>query len=189
MTDSARERIAVIIGSGAMGVAAARRFGPACRLLVADNSETRLAAAVQSLADDGHRVDAMTVDVRDGESVAAVAAAAGAAGPVTAVIHTAGVSPSQAKTRDIFAINLVGTAHVIDRFLDVASPGTSLVCVASMAGHKQRVNPALESELATTPTSQLLGITHFDLSTADTSFAYHVAKRGVHLRVAVASQV
>jgi len=120
--------------------------------------------------------------------VRAVAAAAGAAGIVTAVIHTAGVSPSQASARDIFAINLVGTAHVIDRFLDVASAGTSLVCVASMAGHKQRVDPALESELATTPTDQLLDINLFDLDTPDTSFAYHVAKRGVHLRVAVASQ-
>jgi NADPH-dependent 2,4-dienoyl-CoA reductase/sulfur reductase-like enzyme len=38
MTDPARERIAVIIGSGAMGLAAARRLSPACRLLVADNS-------------------------------------------------------------------------------------------------------------------------------------------------------
>jgi NAD(P)-dependent dehydrogenase (short-subunit alcohol dehydrogenase family) len=187
MTDSARGRIAVIIGSGAIGLAAARRFGPACRLLVADSSEVRLETAVRSLADDGHRVDAITVDVRDEASVAAVAAAAGTAGTVTAVIHTAGVSPSQASARDIFAINLVGTAHVIDRFLDVASPGTSLVCVASMAGHKQRVDPALENELATTPTSQLLGISLFGLGTPDTSFAYHVAKQGVHLRVAVAS--
>jgi NAD(P)-dependent dehydrogenase (short-subunit alcohol dehydrogenase family) len=187
MTGSARERIAVIIGSGAMGLAAARRLGPACRLLLADNSEARLETAVRSLTDDGHRVDAMSVDVRDSASVTAVAAAAGAAGIVTAVIHTAGVSPSQADARDIFAINLVGTAHVIDRFLDVASPGTSLVCVASMAGHRQRVDPALESELATTPTDRLLDINLFDLGTRDTSFAYHVAKRGVHLRVAVAS--
>jgi NAD(P)-dependent dehydrogenase (short-subunit alcohol dehydrogenase family) len=188
MTDSARDRIAVIIGSGAMGVAAARRFGPACHLLVADNSQARLEAAVRSLTDDGHHVEAMTVDVRDGEAVAAVAAAAGRAGTVMAVIHTAGVSPGQGSARDIFAINLVGTAHVIDRFLPVASSGTSLVCVASMAGHKQRVDPALENELATTPAGQLLGIRLFDLGTADTSLAYHVAKRGVHLRVAVASR-
>jgi len=33
MTCAARERVAVIIGSGAMGLAAARRFGPGCRLL------------------------------------------------------------------------------------------------------------------------------------------------------------
>jgi NAD(P)-dependent dehydrogenase (short-subunit alcohol dehydrogenase family) len=188
MTDPVGARIAVIIGSGAMGLAAARRFGPACRLLVADNSEARLEAAVRSLADDGHRVEAMTTDVRYRVSVAAVAAAARAAGTVTAVVHTAGVSPSQASARDIFTINLVGTAHVIDCFLDVSSPGTSLVCVASMAGHKQRVDPALENELATTPTGRLLDINLFDLGTPDTSFAYHVAKRGIHLRVAAASR-
>ena len=188
MTGAVRGRIAVIIGSGAMGLAAARRLSPACRLLVADNSQARLDSAVRSLADDGHRVDAMAVDVRDGLSVAAVATAAATAGIVSAVVHTAGVSPSQASATDIFAINLVGTAHVIDRFLDVASPGTSLVCVASMAGHKQRVDPALENELATTPTGRLMETNLFDLGTPDTSFAYHIAKRGVQLRVAVAAR-
>jgi NAD(P)-dependent dehydrogenase (short-subunit alcohol dehydrogenase family) len=187
MTNSARERVAAIIGSGAMGLAAARRFGPACRLLVADHSQEQLETAVRSLDDDGYRVDAMAVDVRDGSSVAAVAAAAGATGTVTAVIHTAGVSPSQASSRDIFAIDLVGTAHVIDCFLDVASPGTSLVCVASMSGYKRRLDPALESELATVPTDRLCEIKLFDLETPDTSFAYSVAKRGVQLRVAAAS--
>jgi short chain dehydrogenase len=176
MSGAARDRIAVIIGSGAMGLAAARRFGPACRLLVADKSEARLETALRSLTEDGHRVDAMTVDVRDGTSVAAVAAAAGTAGTVAAVIHTAGVSPTQASTRDIFAIDLVGTAHVIDRFLDAASPGTSLVRVASMTGHKKRLDPALESELATIPTDRLFDISLFDLGTPDTSFAYSVAQ-------------
>ena len=187
MTNSARERMAVIIGSGAMGLAAARRLGPACRLLVADNSEVRLETAVRILTEDGHRVDAMTVDVRDGASVSAVAAATRPTGTITAVIHTAGVSPSQASAREIFAIDLVGAAHVIDRFLDVASPGTSLVCVASMSGYKTRLDPALESELATTPTDRLFDINLFDLGTSDTSFAYSVAKRGVQLRVAAAS--
>ncbi len=188
MMNSACERIAVIIGSGAMGLAAARRLGPACRLLLADNSQVRLDAAVRSLTEYGHRVDAMTVDVCDGASVASVAAAARAAGTVTAIVHTAGVSPSQASSRDIFAIDLVGTAHVIDRFLDVASPGTSLVCVASMSGYKERLDPALESELATTPTDRLFDINLFDLRTPDTGFAYSVAKRGVQLRVAAASR-
>jgi NAD(P)-dependent dehydrogenase (short-subunit alcohol dehydrogenase family) len=151
MTNSAREWMAVMIGSGAMGLAAARRLGPACHLLVADNSEVRLETAVCILTEDGHRVDAMTVDVRDGASVSAVAAAARLTGTVTAVVHTVGVSPSQASAREIFAIDLVGTAHVIDRFLDVASPGTSLVCVASMSGYKTRLDLALENELATTP--------------------------------------
>jgi NAD(P)-dependent dehydrogenase (short-subunit alcohol dehydrogenase family) len=187
MTDSAQYQIAVIIGSGAMGLAAARRFAPSCRLLLADYSEARLEAAAGSLSAEGQRVRVIPVDVRDGESVAYVAAAARALGAVRIVIHTAGVSPSQASTRDIFDINLVGTAHVIDRFLHVAEPGTSLVCVASMAGHRHRLDPALEHELATTPTDRLLGITGFDFDSPDTSFAYQVAKRGVHLRVAASS--
>lgn len=97
---------------------------------------------------------------------------------MTAIVHTAGVSPSQATSTDIFAIDLVGTAHVIDRFLGVASPGTSLVCVASMSGYKTRLDPALESELDTTPTDRLFDMNLFDLATPDTGFAYSVAKRG-----------
>jgi NAD(P)-dependent dehydrogenase (short-subunit alcohol dehydrogenase family) len=187
MTDWVPEQIAVIIGSGAIGLAAARRLAPGCHLLVADNSEARLEAAIQSLTEDGHAVDPMIVDVRDCTSVAGLPAATRASGTVGSVVHTAGVSPSQANSRDIFAIDLVGTAHVIDCFLDVASPGTSLVCVASMAGHRQRVDPALECELATIPTDRLFDINLFDLGGADTTFAYHVAKRGVQLRVAAAS--
>jgi len=76
---------------------------------------------------------------------------------------------------------------VVDRFLGVASPGTSLVCVASMSGYNPRLDPALESELATTPTDRLFDMNLFDLGTPDTGFAFSVAKRGVQLRVAAAS--
>jgi hypothetical protein len=56
-----------------------------------------------------------------------------------------------------------------------------------MSGYKTRLDPALENELATTPTDRLFDINLFDLGTPDTSLAYSVAKRGVQLRVAAAS--
>jgi NAD(P)-dependent dehydrogenase (short-subunit alcohol dehydrogenase family) len=55
-----------------------------------------------------------------------------------------------------------------------------------MSGYKTRLDPALENELAITPTDRLFDINLFDLGTPDTSFAHSVAK-GVQLRVAAAS--
>jgi NAD(P)-dependent dehydrogenase (short-subunit alcohol dehydrogenase family) len=187
MTSQRRDEVVVIIGSGAMGLAAARRLGPGRRLLLADYSANRLGSAADSLAADGHDVDTMTVDVRDARDVAAVAAASGEAGMIKAVVHTAGVAPSQGSARDVLAVNLVGSAHVIDRFLERASPGTSLVCVASMAGHRRPLDPALEGRLAVTPADRLLEATGLDLDSADPRLAYDVAKRGVQLRVAAAA--
>jgi NAD(P)-dependent dehydrogenase (short-subunit alcohol dehydrogenase family) len=91
-----------------------------------------------------------------------------------------------ATARQIYQVDLLGTAHVIDAFLPVASPGTSLVCVASMAGHFASLPEDLERHLATAPAGQLLQHEGIDLD-ADPSTAYLVAKRGNQLRVQAAA--
>jgi NAD(P)-dependent dehydrogenase (short-subunit alcohol dehydrogenase family) len=131
----APRNVVVVIGAGGMGLAVARRLAAGRRLLLADYSEASLDAALAALRGDGHATEAHAVDVSDHSSVEKLAAAAGHAGRVDAVIHTAGVSPVTATARQIYHVDLLGTAHVIDAFLTVASPGMSLVCVASMAGH------------------------------------------------------
>jgi NAD(P)-dependent dehydrogenase (short-subunit alcohol dehydrogenase family) len=139
-----------------------------------------------ALLGEGHAAEAHAVDVADRASVEKLASAAGEAGRVDAVIHTAGVSPVMATARQIYQVDLLGTAHVIDAFLPVASPGTSLVCVASMAGHFASLSPDLERHLATAPAGQLLQHEGIDLD-ADPSTAYLVAKRGNQLRVQAAA--
>ena len=108
------------------------------------------------------------------------AAGDGQAGRVDAVIHTAGVSPVTATARQVYLVDLLGTAHVIDAFLAVASPGTSLICVASMAGHFAALPAHLERHLATAATGQLLDHADIDLNSPDSSSAYVIAKRGNH---------
>ena len=103
------------------------------------------------------------MDVSDRGSVEKLASAAGDAGRVDAVIHTAGVSPVMAASRQIYQVDLLGTAHVIDAFLAVACPGTSLVCIASMAGHLASLPPEFERHLATAPADQLLRHEGIDL--------------------------
>jgi NAD(P)-dependent dehydrogenase (short-subunit alcohol dehydrogenase family) len=183
--DAARN-ILVVVGSGGMGLAVARRLASGRRLLLADYSARSLEAAVSTLRGEGHTVEGITVDVSQRASVEQLAEASGAAGRIEAVVHTAGVSPVMATARQIHEVDLLGTAHVIDAFLTVVSPGTSLVCIASMAGHFATLSADLEQHLATAPTEQLLQHKGLDLD-GDSARAYVVAKRANHLRVQAAA--
>jgi NAD(P)-dependent dehydrogenase (short-subunit alcohol dehydrogenase family) len=178
--------VVIVIGTGGMGLAVARRLASGRRLLLADYSEASLDAVTTALCGEGHTAEAHAVDVADRASVEKLAAAAGEVGRVDAVIHTAGVSPVTATARQIYQVDLLGTAHVIDAFLPVASPGTSLVCVASMAGYFASLPPDLERHLATAPADQLLQHEGIDLD-ADPASAYLLAKRGNQLRVQAAA--
>ncbi|WP_431907980.1 hypothetical protein [Nonomuraea jabiensis] len=84
--------------------------------------------------------------------------AVAAEGRVAAVVHTAGVSAATSTVQKIMQVDLAGTAHVIDAFETVATRGTSLVCVASMAGHYASLSHEDEWALATAPTGDLLSL-------------------------------
>jgi len=75
------------------------------------------------LADAGFDTSTATVDVSSRESVHALAEAAAALGDVTGVIHAAGVSPSQATPEVILAVDLYGTALVLEEFGNIIAPG------------------------------------------------------------------
>lgn len=176
-----------MIGIGGMGLTIARRLAGGRRLLLADYSAAVLDAALTALRSDGHAAEGHAVDVSEHGSAEKLASVAGNAGRVDAVIHTAGVSPVTATARQIYQVDLLGTAHVIDAFLPVASAGTSLVCVASMAGHFASLSAELERHLATAPADQLLHHQGIDLDSRDPGTAYVVAKRGNQLRVQAAA--
>jgi NAD(P)-dependent dehydrogenase (short-subunit alcohol dehydrogenase family) len=177
----------VVVGVGGMGLAIARRLGSGRRVLLADYSPARVEEALTALRGEGHNVEGHTVDVSHRESVEKLARAAATAGRIDAVVHTAGVSPVMATARQIYEVDLLGTAHVIDAFYGVTGPGTSLVCVASMAGHFASLPVDFERHLATAPTAELLDDPRIDLDAADGSGAYVVAKRGNQLRVQAAA--
>src|SRR5512147_2052187 len=99
-----------------MGEAVARRLGPGRILVLADASDARLADLGERLSDAGQRVRAMRVDVSSADYVAALAGTAAALGAVRAVVHTAGVSPVQATPAQIVAVDVIGTARVLDAF-------------------------------------------------------------------------
>lgn len=69
------------------------------------------------------------VDVSSRESVHALVETSTAFGDVTGVIHAAGVSPSQASPATILAVDLYGTAVVLEEFGNVIAPGGAAVVI------------------------------------------------------------
>ncbi|MCX5561416.1 SDR family oxidoreductase [Streptomyces sp. NBC_00038] len=186
-SQESRRDVVVVTGAGGMGAAIARRLGSGRTLIVADASRAQLDRAVRALRDEGYEARGVLTDVSDRGSVEWLAETAYGEGRLTAVVHTAGVSPATGTAKKILDVDLVGTAHVIDVFEKVASHGMSLVCVSSMAGHYASLSSAEEAALATTPTEELLGL---DVVTAigdDAQSAYIVSKRANHLRVQAAA--
>src|SRR5271165_4477155 len=107
---SADDRVVVVIGLGGMGLAMARRLGPASRILVADANRSTLNAAVTTLRAEGQEVVDQTTDISDEESVAALVSLAKDLGRIEVLVHTAGLSPVQASIDAILRVDLLGTA-------------------------------------------------------------------------------
>ena len=73
------------------------------------------------------------LDVKDGDGIARLVARASELGPLRAVAHAAGVSPTMADWREILAINLIGTARLVEACEPLAVEGTAVVCFGSVA--------------------------------------------------------
>jgi NAD(P)-dependent dehydrogenase (short-subunit alcohol dehydrogenase family) len=188
MSSQARNNeVLVVIGVGGMGLSIARRVGAGRTIVLADINAAGLNAAAGALTDDGHQVLTQEVDVTSRSSVAAVAETAHAAGRVTAIVHTAGLSPEQASAEAVLAVDLLGVALTIDEFGRVIEPGGAGVVIASMAGHMQpALDPEVERQLASTPADELLGLQACSRIT-DSRMAYPFAKRANQIRVAAAA--
>lgn len=177
--------VVVLIGTGSIGQAIARRISAGKHMVLADLREENAAAAAKTLSEAGFEVSTAQVDVSSRASVEAIVEQATGIGPITGVIHAAGVSPTQASPATILRVDLYGTALVLELFGDVIVPGGAGVVIASPSGHRL---PALTQEqdkaLATTPTEQLLELPMLQADqVTDPLHAYQVSKRGNALRV------
>lgn len=175
----------VITGVGGMGLACARRLGSGRQLLLADFNTELLNSVADELSSQGFNVATRQLDVADPEAVQALAAAV--QGRCRAIVHTAGLSPMMAKPDRLYAVDLVGTALLLDAFLPIATTGTVAVMIASMAGDFAGLTPELERQLALAPTSELLGLVANLPESQESGSAYRLAKRANQLRVQAAA--
>jgi NAD(P)-dependent dehydrogenase (short-subunit alcohol dehydrogenase family) len=181
----AMPEVIVLIGAGSIGQAVARRVSAGKHVLLADLRQENIDAAAKVLSEAGFDVSTAIVDVSSRPSVHALVETATAIGPVTGVIHAAGVSPSQATPATILKVDLYGTAVVLEEFGNVIASGGSAVVIASQSGHRLGALSADQNKaLATTPADELLSLPFLlpDQIT-DPLHAYQVSKRGNSLRV------
>ena len=173
--------VLVVIGAGGLGLAIARRQGPGKSILLADFSESALQAGAKALEHAGHTVATQIVDVSSRESVNSLAQRADRMGSVMQLAQAAGVSPTQAPPAVVLAVDLVGTALVLEAFGRVIVPGGAGVHISSMAGHRGNpLDPAHAEALAHTPADELLMLPFLDATSVPTStIAYEISKRGM----------
>ena len=177
--------VVLLIGAGSIGQAIARRVSAGRQVLIADLRAEAAESAAQTFREAGFMVTTAQVDVASRASVEALADAAAALGPVMGVIHAAGVSPSQAPVATLLAVDLYGTALVLEAFGAVIAPGGAGVVISSQSGHRMAaLTPDQDRLLATTPADELLRLPMLagDAIT-DTLHAYQMAKRANGLRV------
>lgn len=179
------KEVVVVIGAGGIGLAIARRQGAGRTILLADFNAKVLESAAADLRTSGNEVTTQHVDVADRASVKALAGSAAKLGPVMQVVHTAGLSPNMAPPERVLAVDLVGTAIVLEQFQEVVAPGGAAVVISSMAGYMPPPLPREHDEaLANTPADQLLQLPLLQPSVVpDSGVAYGLSKRANHLRV------
>jgi NAD(P)-dependent dehydrogenase (short-subunit alcohol dehydrogenase family) len=149
LTGTNLKPLAVITGAyGGSGRAISRRLGVRCRLLLSGRDQPRLARLRADLVEEGYDIAAaVPADLTSESSMAALAGAAAGAGDLSTVVHTAGLSPSQAPWEMVVSVNLRGTALLLDAFGAFARPGYVAVCLGSSAAYTVAVSPAVDAVL------------------------------------------
>jgi NAD(P)-dependent dehydrogenase (short-subunit alcohol dehydrogenase family) len=179
--------VGIVTGAGrGMGAACADRVKDMVDVLVlVDRDEDGLVAAADRLSTSGRaKVETFALDVKDGDGIARLAARAAALGPLRAVSHAAGVSPTMADWREVLTVDLVGTALLIDGLRSLATMDTAIVCFASISASlaipdvDQPADAMLDEPLRPDFLDRLHEAVGADLE--DSGMAYTWAKRGVH---------
>ena len=133
--------VVVLVGAGSIGQAIARRVSAGKHVLVADLRQANADAAAEVMRNAGFAVTTTTVDASSRPSVQALVETATGLGDITGVINAAGVSPSQAPVAAILAVDLYGTAVLLEEFGDVIAAGGAGVVIASQSGHRLGASP------------------------------------------------
>ena len=127
--------VAVVIGAGGLGMAAARRLGQQNRILLASLIQEENRQRVAELRADGIDASAIQCDITDPASVAAMAAHARELGPLRTLAHVAALSPAMGDWRSVMRVNAIGATLVERALLPLAGDQTAAIFISSLAAH------------------------------------------------------
>lgn len=182
MNVNAKE-VVVLVGSGQIGQAIARRVGAGRHIVLADLKQEHAGQAAKVLEDEGFETSTLAVDISSRQSIIELIEHAKQFGAIKYLIDAAGVSPSQAPVSQILKVDLYGTAVLLEEFGKVIAAGGSGIIISSQSGHRLgALTPEENEQLATTPIEELLDLP-FLREITDTLKAYQYSKRCNVLRV------
>jgi len=182
--------VLVVIGVGGMGETIARRQAPGKKTLLADFNQSAIDSLADRMFTDGFDVETQRVDVSSRESLTALATTAAALGPITQVVHTAGLSPTQAPLEAILNVDLVGVALMLEIFGPIVAPGAAGVVISSSSGYlTPAFSPEQEAAIRGASPEELTSLEMFSADALRNSpgMAYGVAKRANRVQVQNAS--
>lgn len=174
-----KKDIIVLTGAGQLGMAIVRRMAYGKKVFVADWKIENAEAITKTLVEAGFDAIPFKTDISSRTSVIELINAAQQEGEIDMFINAAGLSPSQTTKEHILAVDLYGTAILLEEFGKVIKEGGTGVTISSQSGHRM---PALTTDedrlLATTPTEELLKLEMLQPENIkDTLHAYQMAKR------------
>lgn len=177
------KEVAVLIGSGSIGQAIARRVGAGKHVVLGDLKIEAANVAAEILENAGFETSTVAVDISSRDSILNLVEHAQKFGAVKNLINAAGVSPLQAPVSAILKVDLYGTAVLLEEFGKIISDGGSGVIISSQSGHRLgALSEEQNTALATSPTEKLLEL-DFIKEITDTLKAYQYSKRCNVLRV------
>ncbi|MEE0705126.1 MAG: SDR family oxidoreductase [Adlercreutzia sp.] len=179
------KNVVLWMGAGQIGMAIARRIGYGKKIIVGDKSAANAEAIAKVMTDAGFDCEWMEADLSSRESIKAFIAKGQEYGPIEFLINAAGVSPSQAPIETILAVDLYGTAVLLEEVGKVIMEGGAGVTISSQSGKRMPQLTAEEDRLlATTPAEDLLALPMLQPENIrDTLHAYQMAKRCNEKRV------
>ncbi|MBR4383794.1 MAG: SDR family oxidoreductase [Selenomonadaceae bacterium] len=175
--------VVVLVGTGSIGQAIARRVGAGKHVVLGDLKLEAAQSAAKIFDEAGFETSTVAVDISSRESILNLVEHAQTFGSVKNLINAAGVSPSQAPVSAILKVDMYGTAVLLEEFGKIISDGGSGVIISSQSGHRLgALTEEQNFQLATTPTEELLNLP-FVKAITDTLKAYQYSKRCNVLRV------
>ena len=117
--------VVVLVGTGSIGQACARRVGAGKHIVLGDLKLEAANAAAKIFDGAGFETSTIAVDISNRESILKLVEHAKNFGAVKNLICAAGVSPSQAPVEKILRVDLYGTAVLLEEFGKIISEGGS----------------------------------------------------------------
>ena len=173
------KNVIVLTGAGQLGMAIVRRMAYGNKIFVADWKMENAEAISKTLLEAGFDAVPFKTDISSKLSILELIEAAKKEGEIAMFINAAGLSPSQSTKEHILAVDLYGTAVLLEEFGKVIKKGGAAVTISSQSGHRMPALTATEDRLlAITPTEDLLNLEMLKPENIkDSLHAYQMAKR------------